>query len=138
MEQLENANFGKLDINNYIGTKVNMLTLMSKSETKSKNGAYKWNCLCDCGNKVDVQPGHFVRKSLFSCGCKSYNFVDISGKRYGKWFVLGGHELRQVSKKSKSSFWKCVCDCGTFNVISANALEFGRSKSCGCARLEID
>lgn len=53
---------------------------------------------------------------------------DLTGKRFGRWTVLG------YVGKSK---WECKCDCGAIRVISSNALKCGRTKSCGCYRQEV-
>ena len=54
---------------------------------------------------------------------------DMRGMRSGRLravdvsFVRGG-----------ATFWLCECDCGAIKAVSLQA--FGRTKSCGCAKLE--
>ncbi len=58
---------------------------------------------------------------------------DLSGRRFGRWFVVG----RAESGHRGSTMWKCVCDCGTErNVVSGNLLN-GGSKSCGCRKADL-
>lgn len=60
-------------------------------------------------------------------------FRDLSGKRFGRWTVLGMAELSITG-----SLWTCRCDCGTVRIRSASTL--GRkshaTQSCGCIRRE--
>lgn len=50
-------------------------------------------------------------------------FIDLTGKRFGRWTVL------EYRKKSK---WLCKCDCGTIKEVQSTHLKSGCSKSCGC------
>ena len=56
---------------------------------------------------------------------------DITGERFGRWLVVGFHEL-----KNGKSYWKCVCDCGAKRIVDKSALNSGSSKSCGCYNRE--
>ena len=58
---------------------------------------------------------------------------DKVGQKFGRWSVLS---LDHVDKH-QTSHWKCECECGTFSVIPCHKLTGGRSKSCGCLRIEI-
>lgn len=50
------------------------------------------------------------------------NTVDITGKKYGDWEVLG-----YLGK----SMWECKCTCGTIKAIDGRSLRKGITKSCG-------
>ncbi len=51
--------------------------------------------------------------------------IDLTGKRFSKWLVLGGYS------KGK---WLCRCDCGAEVMISGGNLRKGGSKSCMTCR----
>ena len=51
--------------------------------------------------------------------------IDLTGKRFGKWLVLGGHS------KGK---WLCRCDCGAEVMISGSNLRRGGTNGCMTCR----
>lgn len=57
--------------------------------------------------------------------------VDISGRRYGKWTVLGLSPLRD---NGGGRLWLCRCVCGAEGAIRGTDLNRGTSKGCGCAK----
>ena len=62
----------------------------------------------------------------------TYNFIDLTGKRFGRWVVL-----KFIGKnKYKNAGWLCRCECGTEKVVDGYSLRCGDSKSCGCLRSE--
>lgn len=64
----------------------------------------------------------------------AHNFVDISGRRYGRVTVL---RYVGYADASRHSVWRCRCDCGVeFDTFGA-ALRRGRTRSCGCYRSEL-
>ena len=58
----------------------------------------------------------------------SVRHKNISGKRFGRWFVLH----RSGRNKHQQALWLCRCDCGNESEVSANSLVMGNSLSCGC------
>lgn len=50
-------------------------------------------------------------------------FVDLTGKRFGRWTVIGRAESRMSAGKPVV-FWKCKCDCGTERDVSGNSLNW--------------
>ena len=63
----------------------------------------------------------------------TYNFIDLTGKRFGRWLVL-----KFVGKnKYKNAVWLCRCDCGTEREVTGISLRAGQSKSCGCYLKEL-
>src|SRR5208337_119851 len=55
--------------------------------------------------------------------------VDLRGRQFGLWSVIGDAVLR-----GKNKFWHCKCECGTHKDVKADTLLSGRSTSCGCKR----
>jgi hypothetical protein len=49
--------------------------------------------------------------------------IDIVGKRFGRLVVLAYAER---------SFWRCQCDCGHDAIVKTDALNSGKTQSCGC------
>jgi hypothetical protein len=56
----------KLDL---VGKKFGQLTVIAFSCTKNKQSI--WECVCDCGNKTQVQTGNLRNGHTKSCGCKT-------------------------------------------------------------------
>lgn len=61
----------------------------------------------------------------------AHNFIDITGKRYGRLTVMSHAGTYSWNGKAKESQWLCRCDCGVEKVISKGQLR-GQTKSCGC------
>ena len=58
------------------------------------------------------------------------NFIDPSGRRYGKWLVLG-----KSLSRTRPVYWTCQCICGAVRDVQAGSLKNGTSTSCcSCAR----
>lgn len=60
------------------------------------------------------------------------HFIDLTGMQFGRLVVLS----RATSSTKGQSQWLCRCDCGTERIIIGSVLRDGRSKSCGCMKLE--
>lgn len=55
-------------------------------------------------------------------------FIDLTGKRFGKWLVL----KRVANSKNNSPKFLCKCDCGTIKEVLSFTLRNGNSTNCGC------
>lgn len=51
------------------GTKIAMLTLLEKTNIRTKNGSYKYRVVCDCGTEKIVGFSQMTRGNTQSCGC---------------------------------------------------------------------
>ena len=60
-------------------------------------------------------------------------FVDFSGRRFGRWAVV----RRAEDYRRGIPQWLCRCSCGNEGVVRAGILKSGQSRSCGCLNLEI-
>ncbi len=62
--------------------------------------------------------------------------IDITGQRFGRWFVVGRADDPRV--RGQSSRWLCRCDCGAEKAVRSKVLRDGKSRSCGCLMLEVN
>lgn len=53
--------------------------------------------------------------------------IDVTGQRFGRWLVLGRGDHKR---------WRCRCECGLERAVAGDHLRGGRSRSCGCLKLE--
>lgn len=60
------------------------------------------------------------------------NLIDLTGQRFGRLVVIE----RYGSDRFKRAMWKCQCDCGEVRVIHGFNLTQGKSKSCGCLKVQ--
>lgn len=61
------------------------------------------------------------------------NFIDLTGKKFGKLTVI-----RKTSKdKYNHMSWLCLCDCGNTDIVLGGNLRGGYIKSCGCSTKEF-
>lgn len=70
------------------------------------------------------------------------DFIDLTGKRFGRWEVLEYSHVKKSIKNNnshsqKGHYWKCKCDCGVEKVVRGDILRRGHSTSCGCYHQEI-
>jgi hypothetical protein len=59
--------------------------------------------------------------------------VEMVGKKFGRMTVLG---LAPKPKPSSQTVWRCRCDCGKEVIVLGSSLRSGRTKSCGCLRID--
>jgi len=54
--------------------------------------------------------------------------INLIGQRFGRLVALA---YVGVSR------WNCQCDCGAEKIVETHALHSGRTRSCGCLRIEM-
>src|SRR5574343_1548 len=57
--------------------------------------------------------------------------LELTGRRFGRLTVIG-----LEGKYPYGAVWRCRCDCGAERKVTASHLHLGRTKSCGCLRVE--
>ena len=103
---------------------------------KPKSGDhFKWECLCDCGEKVSVRSNALISGGCTRCKkCKKTtrheSFVNLTGRKFGFLTVVKLSE----KKKRGNWCWDCKCVCGNMVLAITNILQNGHKKSCGCWR----
>lgn len=60
------------------------------------------------------------------------NFKDVTGYQYGRLAVIGFSR-----RHSRKTFWHCQCECGIVLEVAASYLQSGKTRSCGCLRIEV-
>lgn len=60
-------------------------------------------------------------------------FIDLSNQRFGRLVVV-----RRNGSFRKEAGWLCQCDCGNQKTIRGHFLRHGVTKSCGCAKRDVD
>jgi hypothetical protein len=64
--------------------------------------------------------------------------IDITNpSKYARLKILGESEKIHRSGKRKVRYVKVLCDCGNVNTTRLDHLVTGRTKSCGCHKLEV-
>lgn len=125
LNDITNQTFGYLTI---IGLDVDR-TL--KSLTKTKRRRTYWIAKCKCGNKVSVREDSLYHKDCVSCGCKSKEYEDYVGQKFGKLKVVSFNS-RLCYKNTTQILWNCECECGNVITVRQSNLLSGNTLSCGC------
>lgn len=117
-----------VDITGEVFGELKVIGLAERPKNIKNTSAY-WLCKCSCGKEVIVK-SKIIRSGVkTSCGCATF---DLTGQKFGRWTVI------KFSHKGKGGFfWECKCDCGNEGTVLSAFLRQGRTKSCGCLRLEI-
>ena len=58
---------------------------------------------------------------------------NLVGKKFGRLTVVSMAKERGNRGQIK---WNCVCDCGNLHTVTGECLRSGKTKSCGCLKLE--
>lgn len=68
------------------GMKFGLLIALRPTNKRASNGSIIWECLCDCGNIVEVPAHQLVRGHTLSCGCRHQS----------KWEIFIGEYLTSL------------------------------------------
>lgn len=100
------------------GLKFGKLTALRYTEDK------KWECMCDCGNIVNVLAGNLTSGNSTQCDeCrKKAHIKDITGQKFNQLTAI---------KYLGYQWWLCRCSCGKFINARGYNLRVGFTKSCG-------
>lgn len=113
------------------GFRVGQLTVKSDSGER-KNGYIVWNCVCDCGNTIQLDKRTLQRGTVTDCGCITKirpGQRDVTGVKFG---MLTAQYCTGKKDKSGAYYWHCTCDCGGEVDASLHQLQAGYRRSCGC------
>lgn len=87
-----------------IGQKFGRLTVIKKSENKTK-GTVLWLCKCDCnGNEKEYRGSNLKNGATKSCGCYQKQVVSRNGKKYNKYDLYKEYGIGYTSKEEEFYF----------------------------------
>ena len=123
---LEGQRFGRLVVQKHVGY---------------KNNEKLWECLCDCGNIVNVIGGSLTSGRTKSCGCYNLEkcrermsalnpYIDLTGQKFG---LLTALYIDSTDGRGEKK-WMCQCECGKKVIVLSSNLRNGHTQSCGCSR----
>ena len=70
-------NSKKLDLQ---GKRFGRLVAVRLTEKRDSKGSVIWECICDCGNMVEVSADSLVHGNYVSCGCRKQEIKDAVGE----------------------------------------------------------
>lgn len=120
------------------GQRFGRLVVLSRAEN-DKYSHQRWVCRCDCGKERTIVKGDLKRGDTKSCGCLQRDLVkrrvsvSLVGEQFGRLTVVA----YEGTDKHQKSTWLCSCVCGSKKIIGGAALRSGKTKSCGCVRVEM-
>lgn len=126
---------------NLEGQKFGRLTVIKEGERKlcGKTRLTTWDCVCDCGNLINVRTSALRSGNTKSCGCYAIESTsisrsnDLTGQRFGRLLVISKEKEKSSSGKTR---YNCLCDCGNYAIIHGSNLVTGSTTSCGCYKNE--
>ena len=60
--------------------------------------------------------------------------IDMTRRKYGRLTIL---ERVPTTRKVDDVRWRAKCECGTVTVVGGRDVRRGRTRSCGCWRIEV-
>ncbi|SDB66671.1 hypothetical protein [Butyrivibrio sp. INlla16] len=89
-----------------------------------------WKCRCVCG-KPYVSVASVLKRGKTSCGCIKKPIVraDHTGERYG--MLVAVERIPNYLGRGRT-YYRCLCDCGNYKIVSGSSLVTGNVKTCGC------
>lgn len=120
-------------IKDLTGVRSGKLVALERTDQKRK-GTTLWKCQCDCGKIILTEGYKIAGEKIKSCGCsrKGHGIKDLTGMKFGNLTAV----QRLEEKKDSCYLWICRCDCGKEVKVNTNSLLHGRTKSCGCQKIQ--
>lgn len=132
----ENCKPNQQETGTKVGQRFGRLVVLRRLENKMQpNGSTKviWECICDCGNIVNVTDTHLRSGHTTSCGCvrtekmRKILAKDITNQHFGKLTPY-----KRAFIKDGKQYWYCKCECGNTCIACTSELCSEHKKSCGC------
>lgn len=117
------------------GVRFTNLVVCSLFEKRGIRKVIHWLCECDCGNHHIASGDNLKSGKVKSCGCLRKippNKQCLIGQKFQRLLVLNYAE-----KKTKSTRYLCLCDCGQYKEVDHSELKKLTTRSCGCLAKEL-
>lgn len=103
---------GQHNIHDLTGQRFGMLTVLNKTDRRTKTGNVIWLCKCDCGNEKEVAGTHLLDGTTSSCGCinskgelRIRQVLDKIGIVYIQQFVFADCRIPQSNYPARFDFY---------------------------------
>lgn len=109
-------------LKNLAGQKFGRLTVLNYADN------YKWNCLCDCGNKTVVSTSNLKLNKTKSCGCiqkKSISNIGKNNKKYNEYDLSGEYGIGYTSNTDSEGRNYFYFDLEDYDLIKDYCWSFG-------------
>lgn len=87
-----------------LGQKFEKLTVLRKTDERTKHGSIIWECQCDCGNKVKVSAGNLRSGNTNSCGCYNKQRIRETQIKQNEYDLTGEYGIGYTSKGEEFYF----------------------------------
>lgn len=87
-----------------------MLTAICKSQKRTTDNRIKWECLCDCGNIIEVNAKDLKSLHTISCGCSKKSLGEIEIEQ-----ILIDNNINYISQYRFPDFKNRIYDFAIFN-----------------------
>lgn len=121
-----------------IGERYGRLVIIGEVPKEERNCRCRVvTCQCDCGNIKNIRLPNLTSGNTTSCGC----FAKENARKLYERPVIGIRFDRLVGE---STYYDdkgvrhaiCICDCGNRKDVRVSDLFSGKTRSCGCLRVE--
>lgn len=129
-----------------VGKKFHKLFVIRKADNRITSGKKqkkvgRYECLCDCGNKTEVDSSNLSCGLIKSCGCIKAKEDTFTGRWFCRLKVVSRAPdyinikksgLLQIAKR-----YNCICSCGNNTIVHRSSLTTKNTRSCGCLSQEV-
>ena len=77
------------------GLRFNRLTVLTKSNNRSKDGHVKWICQCDCGNICEIEGRYLTSERSTSCGSCPDKVISTGNNKIRNWLEINNIKFKQ-------------------------------------------
>lgn len=110
-----------------IGKKFGELTVVAKTDKRTKVKGIIWRCMCSCGNICEVDGKLLRNGTRKTCGCRKSVSEDVTGQTFGNLLAI-----KKVNETGPA-VWLFRCNlCGNYSEILLNRVKNNGQESCGC------
>lgn len=90
----------------YIGKKNNFLTVIGI--TRAENGHRMFDCRCNCGTVKQIEPAHWDKSIVKSCGCKQIELLSAANTKHGhsgdRLYCVWRNMIERCQNKKNENF----------------------------------
>ena len=119
-------------LNDLTGQTINGIFVESRV-VSAKPGHTRWNAVCFCGNKFEVDGQHLLNGRIRSCGCISGKLKAAAKQTISPGMVFGDYMIESLNRRNNNGiyYWNCKCTvCGDNRVISKVLLREDNPPKC--------